>query len=129
MTEFYTVKRIDNSRLVRAASPGRYREFVRLTAFAGLFAAGFLLYAWQHFQCLELGYKIEELKADRAQSAEMNQQLTLEIAALRSPGRIDAIARNQLGLTRPVPGQVLPSVGPSDAVLAQARQTPPQRTQ
>lgn len=126
MTEYHTVKRIDNSRLVRLSSPGRTREYVRLVAFAGLFAAGFLLYAWQHFQCLDFGYQIEELKAERSQSAELNQQLTLEIASLRAPMRIDAIARNQLGLTRPVPGQILPSDGPGDAVLAEARPAPPE---
>jgi len=35
--------------------------------------------------------------------------------------RVDAIARNQLGLTVPVPGQVAPAEGSSDAVLADAR--------
>ena len=41
--------------------------------------------------------------------------------------RVDAIARNQLGLTVPVPGQVAPADEPNDAVLAQAQpasQTP-----
>ncbi len=122
MTEFYTVKRIDNSRLRRQAAPGRVKECVRVVALGGLFTAGALLYAWQHFQCLQLGYQLEELKAARSQALELNQQLRLESAALSSPMRIDAIARRQLGLTMPVPGQVTPVHGaPSDAVLAQAR--------
>jgi hypothetical protein len=45
----------------------------------------------------------------------------LEVATLRSPMRVDAIARNQLGLTVPVPGQVAPIEGSSDAVVAEAR--------
>ncbi len=53
--------------------------------------------------------------------AEMNLRLKLEVATLKSPERIDAIARNTLGLTMPVPGQVAPAYGPSEAVLAQAR--------
>ena len=121
MSDYYTVKRIDNSRLVRTANPNRMRESFRIVAFGCVLAAGSLFYAWQHFQCLQLGYQLEELKAERSQVAEMNQRLKLEVAALKSPMRIDAIARGTLGLTMPVPGQVAPVYGPSEAVLAQVR--------
>jgi cell division protein FtsL len=125
VTEIYTVKRIDNSRLVRAVAPGRFRECCRLVALTGVLAAGGLLYAWQHFQCIQLGYQLEELKAERGQAAELNQQLKLEAAALRAPMRIDAIARRQLGLTVPVPGQVAPAPAPNEAVLAHAHSAAP----
>jgi len=121
MTEFYTVKEIDNSRLARPGVPGRLRECCRLLALGGVLAGAFLLYAWQHFQCIQLRYQLEELKSERVQSAELNQQLKLEVAGLRSPMRIDAIARRQLGLSVPVPGQIAPVEGPSEAVLAQTR--------
>ena len=124
MTEFYTVKRIDNSRLVRLAAPGRLRECCRLVALGGLLAGVALLYAWQHFECIQLRYQLEELKSQRVQAAELNQQLKLEVAGLRSPNRIDAIARRQLGLIVPVPSQFAPVEGPSEAVLAQARTGP-----
>jgi len=44
-------------------------------------------------------------------------------------GRIDVIARRQLGLTAPVPGQVAPMDLPPNAVMAQARQFSPQPAQ
>jgi cell division protein FtsL len=119
-TEFYTVKRIDNSRLRRQVAPKRFQDYARVAALGGILAAGGLLYAWQHFQCIQLGYLREELKAERAQALELNQQLKLEAAALSAPMRIDAIAR-QLGLTVPVPGQVAPVPAPAGAVLARAR--------
>jgi cell division protein FtsL len=122
MNEYFTVKRIDNSRLVRPRNPNRVREWCRIVTFGGILAAGGLLYAWQHFQCLQLGYQLEELKAERGQAAELNVRLKLEAAALKSPVRIDAIARGTLGLTAPVPGQVAPVYGPAEGVLAQARQ-------
>lgn len=121
MTEFHTIKRIDNTRLVRTAAASRWRECCRLAALGGMLAGGLLLYTWQHFQCLELRYEMEELKSERAQAAELNLQLQLETASLRSPMRIDAIARRELGLTAPVPGQVAPAVEPAEPVLAQAR--------
>jgi cell division protein FtsL len=66
---------------------------------------------------------LESLKADRSQAIELNQELKLEVASLRDPGRIDQIARNQLGLTAPVSSQVAPDLEPADAtpVMAQAR--------
>jgi cell division protein FtsL len=128
MTEFFTIKQIDNSRLVRQVAPDRLRECFRLMLLGGVLAAGGLFYAWQHFQCIQLRYQLEELKAERGRAGELNLQLKLEAAALRSPMRIDVIARRQLGLTAPVPGQVAPAHEPGDAVLAQARpETPPAR--
>lgn len=118
-TEFHTVKRIDNSRLARPIAADRLREMARLIGLGALLAAAALFYAWQHFQFLQLRYRAESLKAERSQASELNQQLKLEIAGLRAPSRIDEIARRQLRLTMPVPGQVAPLEGPSEPVVAQ----------
>lgn len=126
MTEFFTIKRIDNSRLVRPVEPNRLRDCCRRVACGAVLAACGLLYAWQHFQCIQLRYEVEDLQARRSQAAELNQELRLELASLRSPGRIDVLAR-RMGLTVPVPGQVAPVQGPNEAVLAQARLAPSAR--
>lgn len=118
-TEFHTVKRIDNSRLARPIAADRLREMARLIGLGALLAAAALFYAWQHFQFLQLRYRVESLKAERSQASELNQQLKLEIAGLRAPSRIDEIARRQLRLTMPVPGQVAPLEAPSEPVVAQ----------
>jgi cell division protein FtsL len=115
------VKQIDNSRLLRPAPPARLREFWRRVRMGAGVAALLLFYAWQHFECIQLRYSIEQLGTERAQAAQLNQQLHLEVATLRSPMRVDRIARNQLGLTVPVPGQVAPVEGSTDTVLADAR--------
>jgi len=125
VTEFHTVKRIDNSRLQRLASPVRLRDFWQRLG-AGVAMAGCLLvYTWQHFECIQVRYQIEQLESQRAQVNELNQQLHLEVATLRSPMRVDSIARTQLGLTVPVPGQMAPvdgtADGPADGVVAQER--------
>ncbi|MGH9728375.1 MAG: cell division protein FtsL [Candidatus Acidiferrales bacterium] len=123
MTEFYTVKHIDNSRLSRPMAPNRMRECARLVLLGGMLALCALLYAWQHFQTIQLRYQLESLRGERSQAGELNQQLTLELAGLKSPGRIDMIARRQLGLTAPVPGQVAPMDLPANAVVAEANPT------
>jgi len=123
MTEFYTVKHIDNSRVSRPMAPNRMRECVRLVLLGWMLALCALLYAWQHFQTIQLRYHLESLRGERSQAGELNQQLKLELAGLKSPGRIDIIARRQLGLTAPVPGQVAPMDLPANAVVAEADQT------
>lgn len=120
MMEFRTVKRIDNSRLARPKAPNRVRECCRRMAWGAVIASFLLVYAWQHFQCIQLRYQLEDLVSKRAEASELNQQLRLEVASLRSPMRIDAIARNQLGLSVPIPGQVAPAQGPSEGMVAQA---------
>ena len=122
-TEYFTVKQIDNSRLVRPAHPAQVKDFWRRLAVGVAMATCLLSYAWQHFECIQIRYRIEQLDSERAQAAELNQQLHQEVATLRSPMRVDAIARNQLGLTVPVPGQVAPVDDSNDGVVAQARTT------
>ena len=121
MTEFYTIKQIDNSRLVRFLAPDHMRECARLVLLGALISLCAFLYAWQHFETIQLRYQLESLRSERAQATELNQQLRLEVAGLRTPGRIDVIARKQLGLTAPVPGQVAPMEQPPNAVMAEAR--------
>jgi cell division protein FtsL len=121
MSEFFTVKRIDNSRLVRPVQPHRMRECARLISLGALLTLCALLYAWQHFEAIQARYQLESLRGERSQAAELNQELKLEVAGLRDPERIDMIARRQLGLSAPVPGQVAPMELPPSAVVAEAQ--------
>ena len=119
MTEFHTRKTIDNSHLVRTPAPQRMWEMARMAGWGALLALVALLYAWQHFQCIQLRCDLESLKSQQAQAAELNQELKLEVAGLRAPSRIDEIARGQLGLTAPVPGQFAPAEAQGDPVVAE----------
>ena len=121
MTEFHTVKRIDNSRLVRNVEPVKMRNLYRTVAIGGVVAAFFMLYIYQHFRCIDLSFQLEDLKAREMQAAALNSELKLEIAGLRNPMRIDVIARRQLGLTEPLPTQVQEYDAPDGAQVAAAR--------
>ncbi|HUL14824.1 MAG TPA: hypothetical protein VLV88_02415 [Terriglobales bacterium] len=123
MTEFHTVKRIDNSRLVRSFEPVRLRNLCKSVALGGLVAMFLMLYVFQHFRCIDLSFQLEALKSQEAQAAALNSELKLERASLRNPMRIDVIARRQLGLTEPLPAQVREYDVPNGAQLAEARLT------
>src|SRR5581483_641126 len=104
--EIYFARPIDNSRLVKIEDPRRGRE---MKQFAVALCCLFILvmtYAWQHYKAIEYGYQIELLKSQRNSIAEMNRVLRLEEASLRSPDRIDRLAR-QYGLRSPDAGQVI----------------------
>ena len=65
MRDFFTVKRIDNSRLARPLEPNRMRECARRVSLGGLLALCALLYAWQHFEAVQARYKLEALRSER----------------------------------------------------------------
>ena len=121
MMEFRTVKRIDNSRLVRHVEPAKQKKLCKTAGLGGVVALFFLFYIFQHFKCIDLSFQLEDLKARQAQASQLNSELRLEIANLRDPMRIDVIARRQLGLTEPLPTQMREYEAPSGMQVAAAR--------
>ena len=119
--EVFFAKHIDNSRIVKADDPERRREMRTFTAVMGVLFLLVMVYVWQHFSAIEIGYHVEAQKQQVGQLREENRQLRLSEAQLTDPGRIDKIAR-QLGLDAPQPGQVVRPNGedPNAAVVAQA---------
>jgi hypothetical protein len=106
IVEFHTVKRIDNSRLVRHVEPVKLKNYYKTAALGGIVAMFCMLYIYQHFRCIDLSFQLEDLKGKQTQALALNGQLKLKIETWRNPHRIDAIA-HQLGFERPDPSQVL----------------------
>ena len=121
MREFRTVKRIDNSRLVRHVEPVKLKNFYKTAAMGAVIALCCMFYIFQHFRCIDLSFQLEELKQKQAQAAALNSELKLNIATLSRPSRIDQIARLRLGLTQPLPDQVREYDVPSGAQVASVR--------
>jgi len=118
--EVYFTKRIDNSRLVREVELEKWREYFNLLGLGILVFVFVLLFSWQHLKCVQDGYEIEGLKAQRAKLQEWNHQLRLSQAGLADPQRIDVLARKNLGMVSPGPQQVIQWSGAG----AQSRQQP-----
>src|SRR5439155_9575109 len=103
--EVHLEKRIINNNVIREADAKSHRDYIIVTALAAMFLFGLFAYGWQHYQWNQYGYRIEEAKKKKEQLTEIRQQLGLEKASLRSPERIDSIARRELGIMLPAPGQ------------------------
>jgi cell division protein FtsL len=104
--EVFFTKHIDNSRIVKADDPERRREMRLFAAVLVVLFALVMVYVWQHFSAIEMGYRIEAQKTQVEQLREQNRQIRLNEAQLTQPRRIGEIAR-QLGLDAPQPGQVI----------------------
>ena len=121
--EVFFSKHIDNTRIVKADDPERRREMRTFTAVMAVLFALVMLFVWQHFSSIEVGYHVESQKSQVELLREENRQLRLTEAQLTDPGRIDRIAR-QLGMDVPQPGQVVRPGGSDGTVLAQVSDLP-----
>jgi cell division protein FtsL len=108
--EVFFTKHLDNSRIRMADDPERKREMRMFSAVMTVLFALVMVYVWQHFSAVELGYQVETQRTQVAEMQEENRQLRLTEAELTEPARIDKIAK-QLGLDEPQPGQVIRTDG------------------
>ena len=122
--EYAIKKDVRNNPIVREIDRDRQSEMWRSVAL-GVFLVSVLLFsAWQHFELLRHGYRLEQMQLDRATEAEINRHLTLEIDTLRSPARIEKLATERLHMVTPGPGdssvieRVLPTAPPPRSVVA-----------
>jgi cell division protein FtsL len=74
---------------------------------ASVLMAVALLYVWSHIHMTELEYRIARELSSREQIAEEQTKLKVELATLRSPRRIETIAREKLRMTYPERKQVI----------------------
>lgn len=122
--EYQIKKDIRNNPIVREIDQERMREMWRSARVICLFAALVIYAAWQHFELIHYGYRLDQLQQARAAEEQINRHLRLQLEALRRPQRIEAIARRQLGMVPPGPGdavvleRVAPSEPPAHAVVA-----------
>src|SRR5215468_3328157 len=105
--EIHIEKRIINNNVIREADFRSHRDYIVVTVLGAIFLLGLFIYGWQHYRWIQYGYRIAEAQKKKEQLAEIGRQLRLERASLSNPQRIDAIARKQLGMVVPVPGQLV----------------------
>ncbi len=73
------------------------RSLVVALATAALLAAGALTVVGVRIEQVHLAYRLDSLRSERGRAHDRIRQLEIEVATLRSPGRIEARAR-QIGL-------------------------------
>ncbi len=84
--EVFFTKHIDNSRIVKADDPERRREMRTFTAVMSVLFLLVMVYVWQHFSAIEVGYQVEAQKQQVEQMREQNRQLRLTRGAVDRSG-------------------------------------------
>jgi cell division protein FtsL len=122
--EYAIKKDVRNNPIVREVDRARQRELWESVGVAGVVVMVLLFSAWQHFELLQHGYKIEQMQRERTAEEEAGRQLRLEFETLRAPERIERLATRRLHLVEPtredavVIERVLPGEPPAKSVVA-----------
>ncbi|HEY7675747.1 MAG TPA: cell division protein FtsL [Candidatus Methylomirabilis sp.] len=91
----------------RPLASARTRDLLALLATGALVVGVVLSYVFQHIQVVRLGYEVERLRGERAALVEQGKVLTLEVGRLRAVKRVEEVARGELGMVTPAPGQII----------------------
>ncbi len=119
---------VRNNPIVREVDQKWVRELRRWGVIGVIGAAVVLVSAWQHFELLRHGYRIEQLQQEHVRELEINRHLRLEIETLRAPARIERIATRRLNLVAPGSGEaivierVAPAARPDPSIVATRRE-------
>lgn len=124
LVDYALKKDVRNTTVVREVDRERHREMWRTAGFAALLVVVALFSAWQHFELLRYGYRVEQLQRDLATEDEARRHLRLEIEMLKSPARIERLAISRLHMVMPGPQEttvierVVPPEAPPRSVVA-----------
>jgi cell division protein FtsL len=121
--EYAIKKDVRNNPIVREVDEARQRQLWRSLAIGGVLVVVVLFSAWQKVELVQHGYRIQRLQQQQAAEQEISRRLRLEIETLRSPERIEKIAKELNLITPPrdqaiVIERVTPSARPGKSVVA-----------
>lgn len=88
-------------------SPNRLDIFKFLMICMVLLTIVSIFHVWSRFRLIELNLQIGEATKQMKELEQEQKRLKLEAAALRTPARIEAIAKGELGMTLPKEQQVV----------------------
>lgn len=74
-----------------------------------LIAGALFFHSWNCNRIRALGYELQHLQDQEEELIRLENNLILEEATLKDPALIDAIARNELGMSRLRPSQIIPA--------------------
>jgi cell division protein FtsL len=105
MAQAVGIQTMPRFREAKKASSGiKYSTFI---AVAIIFMFVALIYVGSHIRMTEMEYKVAAQLSEREKILEEQNKLRLELATLRSPQRIESLARTKLQMSYPESNQVI----------------------
>jgi cell division protein FtsL len=105
--EYAIKKDVRNNPIVREVDRERHREMWRSTLIGVFLVLVLLFSAWQHFELIRHGYRLEQMQRERANEEAINRHLRLEIETLKSPARIERMATGRLRMVAPAADEAI----------------------
>ena len=119
-SKYEVTPNVRNTVIVREPDKKQHKELRRWVGFGIVIVAVVLFSAWQNFELIQHGYRIEDLRKEHEIEKSKNQHLRLNIETLTSPKRVERLAREELNLVVPSQDQVV--------VLERVEMAPPPDT-
>jgi cell division protein FtsL len=66
-----------------------------------------VFHVWSRFKLVDLNLQISETSRQLKEAEQEQKRLNIEVASLRTPARIETIAKNELGMALPSEQQVI----------------------
>lgn len=88
-------------------SPYRINLFKYLMICMFVFTLVSVFHVWSRFKLLDLNLEISEISRQLNEAGQEQKRLKLEAASLKAPARIEAIAKNELGMALPTDQQII----------------------
>ena len=99
--EYAIKKDIQNNPVFREIDTQQKREFNRMVWSAAAIVGLLLFSAWQHFEIVNNGYKVERLRLEKSAEESLNRKLRLELETLRRPQQVESYATKTLRMSAP----------------------------
>ena len=114
---------MNDSYIRRAADRRGLTNFFATALSCALVAGAMLLHAWVRTRVTEQGYALSRLSAEYRDLTREHESLQLKAAELRSPQRIEELARTRLSMGAPSIDRVVVLVGGEvqDPMIASVR--------
>ncbi len=89
-----------------------------------------LFYIWSRIQVVNIGYEINRGLALKEKLIEENKRLSLEVATLKSPVRLESLAKNQFQMDLPQKSQILNhyEARPAEVIVARPEKMVPTKS-
>jgi cell division protein FtsL len=91
----------------RIARSGRRKRIFVMGLCALALIGVTLIQVWLRLQVVQMGYVLSTISKFHGRLEQENRELKVELATLTSPDRLEALARNRLGLVPPEKGQII----------------------
>ena len=88
-------------------TPHRIDLFKYLMICMIVFTVVSVFHVWSRFKIVDLNLKMSEISRQLNEADQEQKGLILEAASLKAPARIEAIAKNELGMALPTEQQII----------------------